>query len=598
MDRLLLLSGGMKPLVAALSTLLALSTLGCASDEPIDGEFDSFSSGKADDIGPGSAEATAVLALVNNLSVDLEELDDDARLNARAARNIIAHRDGPDAAPGTADDDLFDDLEELDDVSFVGPSALGALLDYAISQGLLVEDSDSASVIFSPQLLDESHTAKVAEMIAQARQSIDIAMYSYSSAAVADALEDAVARGVDVRFIFETARGKDNRLEGTALRNSKSGRLEAAGVNVRFVNKIMHHKLVLIDGPRHDVAEANTSLIASGSANWSTGGATIYDENTLFLTGVPEMALKLQREFDLMWNHSRDLVSDDTLPFTISTLEITDAVIPDNPDLDIYFTSDNFNIAEGSTTFRLRSRQDLSMSDRWVKAIEDATDSVWVASGHMRLRPVAEALIAKKQANPNMDIRVYLDQQEYISFTGSNSQIQKREDCVAAATTATKLFDCENKSFLWGKAIGDAGIDVRYKYYAYRWHFSYAEQMHNKFMIIDGDELYTGSYNLSINAEHSTFENVMHLKAPTFANVIDTYKSYFEDVSEAGRGNGELEELRLRIETASSIPLVFDSLSLSHSEATSLKSLIRANCPEVNSTDFRRNPQSHRSCAR
>ena len=589
----------MKPLAATLSALLAFSTLACGADDPIDGEFDTFPTGKADGgIDPGSAQAQAILALVNDSSVGFAELDDDARLNARAARNIISHRDGADETAGTADDNSFDDLFELDGVPFVGPTALGALLEYAIEKGLLSDTAKEASVIFSPQPLDASHTAKIATMIDQAKESVDIAMYSYSSAAVADALEAAVARGVDVRFIFETARGNDNALDGTALANSKSGRLEKAGVNVRFVNKIMHHKLVLIDGPRHDLAEANDSLIASGSANWSSGGATIYDENTLFLSGVPEMALKLQREFDLMWTHSRDLVADASLPFTLSTLEIQDADIPDNPDLDIYFTSDNFNIADGSTTFKLRSRQDMSMSDRWVEAIEGATDSIWIASGHMRLRPVAEALIAKKQANPNMDIRVYLDQQEYMSFSGDAAQKEKRDTCVASATTANKIFDCENKSFLWGKAIGEADIDVRYKYYAYRWHFSYAEQMHNKFMIIDGDELFTGSYNLSINAEHGTFENVMHLKAPTFGTVVDSYVDYYEDVFDTGRGNGQLAALRDQIETASSIPLVFDSLSLTHDEATSLKSLIRDNCAEVNSTDFRANPQSHKFCQR
>jgi phosphatidylserine/phosphatidylglycerophosphate/cardiolipin synthase-like enzyme len=584
-----------------LTALLALGTAGCASDDPIDDEFSDFSSGKADSIFPnGSPEAQAVLSLVNDPSVDFEELDDDARLHKTAARNIIEHRDGADELPGTGDDDLYDDLDELDAISFVGPTALARLLEYAIDQGHLGPSGDSnASVIFSPQDLDNSHNARVAQLIDEAQDTVDIAMYSYSSAAIADAIEAAVARGVDVRFIFETARAKDKHLSGLSLENSKSGRLEKAGVNVRFVNKIMHHKMVIVDGPRDDIATADRTKIASGSANWSTGGATIYDENTVFLSDVPEMALKLQREYDLMWDHSRDIVIDSSLPLTTSSLQILDSDIPDNPDLDVYFTSDNFDIVGADqTTFRLRSRQDMAVSDKWVEAIEDATDSIWLAHGHMRLRPVAEALIAKKQANPNMDIRVYVDQQEYISFTGNNNQISKREDCVANATTANKLFDCENKSFLWAKAIGEAGIETHYKYYAYRWHFSYAVQMHNKFMIVDGDELYTGSYNLSVNAEHSTFENVMHFKAPTFGNLVQTYEGYFEDVFETGRGGSELQDLRDEISTANSIPLVFDSIALTYDEATSLKSLIRSNCTQVNSADFRSNPQSHKFCPR
>lgn len=45
-------------------------------------------------------------------------------INSRAAENIIIHRNGPDEQFGTGDDDLFDDLGELDAISFVGPVTL------------------------------------------------------------------------------------------------------------------------------------------------------------------------------------------------------------------------------------------------------------------------------------------------------------------------------------------------------------------------------------------------------------------------------------------------------------------------------------------
>ncbi len=89
----------------------------------------------------------AVLALVNDLSVGFDELDIDARLNATAARNIIAHRDGSDATPGTADDNLFDDFAELDAVSGVGNSALASLLAYATEQGIGAS-ADTVHMVF------------------------------------------------------------------------------------------------------------------------------------------------------------------------------------------------------------------------------------------------------------------------------------------------------------------------------------------------------------------------------------------------------------------------------------------------------------------
>ena len=380
------------------SLLLATAPLGCsAGDEPGDSEGAEFPDGKGDGgIDEGSPEAIAVLALVNAPDMTAEELDGPGRLNATAANNIMAHRDGPDGVSGTSDDDLFDDLAELDDVSHVGPVALEALLAYAREKGLLVKgDMD---VVFSPQAIDDAHTARIADLIDDAQDTIDIAMYSYSDARISDALERAVTRGVSVRFLFEKA-NKEKSLTGSDLENSRSGRLERIGVNVRFVNKIMHHKFMIVDGPRDDLARAGTAVLVTGSGNWSFTAATVFDENTLFATGQPELALRFQREFDLMWNHSRDLVVGTAKPFEISTATITDADITDHLGQDVLLTSVNFNISQGSTTFRLRDATNLTVAKVLVEAIENADESIWVASGHLRLRPVAQALIAKKLAD-------------------------------------------------------------------------------------------------------------------------------------------------------------------------------------------------------
>lgn len=49
-------------------------------------------------------------------------------LRADAVDAIIAHRLGPDGDAGTGDDDIFDDLDELDAVDFVGPVVLDFLI--------------------------------------------------------------------------------------------------------------------------------------------------------------------------------------------------------------------------------------------------------------------------------------------------------------------------------------------------------------------------------------------------------------------------------------------------------------------------------------
>jgi endonuclease/exonuclease/phosphatase family metal-dependent hydrolase len=89
---------------------------------------DSFlETGKADAFGvvEGSPKARGVLKLANQASQD--ELDYDVGLDARAARNIAAHRLGEHG--------LFDTLAELDSVPWVGPRAFERLLNHALENG-------------------------------------------------------------------------------------------------------------------------------------------------------------------------------------------------------------------------------------------------------------------------------------------------------------------------------------------------------------------------------------------------------------------------------------------------------------------------------
>lgn len=577
---------------AALISFAAIVALAaCGAELDIEDSADaSFGGGKADSaVADGTPEARGVLALVNDPAVDLAVLDHDAGLSARAAKNIIDHRD---RGPGAADDDRFDTLAELDAVPYIGPAALAALVDYARDTGRIVAAA-RVDVVFSPQPAASAHTARVAAWIRGAQRSVDIAMYSLSDADISAALADAVRRGVAVRMLFDTA-AEDRKLDLAGRTSSKSGKLEAAGVDVRWVNKVLHHKLAIIDGPRDDAGRVATARLVTGSGNWSYGGGQIYDENTLFIDAAPELARAYQREFDLLWSHSADFALAQPLPFVRSTADLS-AAVADDPDADALFTSPNYTIADGSTSFRL-DRTRTTVSDQLVAAINRAQRSIYVASGHLRLRPVAEALIARKAAVPSLDVRVYLDQQEYISASGHTAQLVELRTCLTAATTPATQWACQSRDFLFGKLVGDAGIPVRYKTYAYRWDVTYAVQMHHKFLIVDGTDLYTGSYNLSMNAEQSTFENVVRLGAGSYPTVVAAYVREFERLWTTGRTPDRLAALRAQISAASTIPLVFDAMALDHAEITALRALIRSRCPAVDSTEFRDNPPAHRSC--
>lgn len=565
--------------------LLPLLTLAVACAGAAEEEDDSVES----DLREGSAEARAVLKLVNDTSVTKDELVAKAEVAASIAGRIVDHRNGPDKVAGNDDDNPFENLTELKSER-VGDTTMKKLVAYAKAKGLL--GASNIDVIFSPQAADATHTAKIAKMIGTAKKTIDIAMYSFGDANVSAALQAATARGVQVRFVFETA-GEDKRLTGDALAASKSGQLESRGVDVRYVNKIMHHKFVIIDGPRDSADKAETAQMATGSGNWSTSAGTKYNENTLIISGgEPKLAFQLQREFNHLWEHSRDFVSK---PFTQihARLDITDAMLPNNPSQNAFFTSPNFDVS--GDTFKGNGKD--TVADALVAAIKGASTSIHIASGHLRSRPVAEALIAKKAASPNLDIKVYVDQQEYISKSGNAAQEDEREACVAeAAGNAVKIRRCNDKGFLFGYEVGAAKIDVRYKFYAYRWDNSYAAQMHNKYMIIDNKTLFTGSYNLSDNAEHDTFENMLMFTGSRYSALVQKYEASFQTIWNTGEG--KLPTLLKSIAQDAQIPLVFDPIAITWEQATDLKSKIRAACAAADSDEFRSNPAGHRFCAR
>jgi phosphatidylserine/phosphatidylglycerophosphate/cardiolipin synthase-like enzyme len=568
-------------LFLALSTLALTTASGCAVEE--DEDNDSTES----DLQENTVEARAVLRLLNDKTVTAQELVTQAKIASSTAGRIVARRNGADGVVATQDDNPFDTLAELKSER-VGAATLAKLVAYARTKGLL--GGTNLEVIFSPQAPDSTHTAKIAQLIAGARTSIDIAMYSYSDAGISAALQAATARGVKVRFIFETA-GEDKSLTGDALLASKSGQLEQRGVDVRYVNKIMHHKFAIIDGPRDSIGAAESARLVTGSGNWSASAGTKYNENTVFVNGgEAKLALLLQREFNHLWEHSRDLVAK---PFTqeLSSLAIVDAMIPANEDLGASFTSANFDVND--TTFRTNGKN--TVADTLVAAIAGARSSIHIASGHLRSRPVAEALKAKRAQDARIEIKVYLDGQEYISQSGHTAQTNDRTACVAAAGgNESKIRTCNDKGFLFGFDVGSANIDVRYKYYAYRWDNSYAAQMHNKYMIVDGSTLFTGSYNLSDNAEHDTFENMLRFSGSRYAALVASYERSFASIWSTG--DGKLPGVLAAVTPGRDFPIVFDPMSLSWNEITNLKSQIRTACPAVDSDEFRQNAPGHKVC--
>lgn len=130
----------MTRLVVCVSVLTALSLtcLACADTASEGPGYDTASLALLD----GSPAGEGVLAFLNDPSTTHDVLDLEVGLDRRAAEHLIAHRDGADGLAGTADDNRFDSLDEVDGVYWVGASALELLAEFTADQGWVPTGDD------------------------------------------------------------------------------------------------------------------------------------------------------------------------------------------------------------------------------------------------------------------------------------------------------------------------------------------------------------------------------------------------------------------------------------------------------------------------
>jgi phosphatidylserine/phosphatidylglycerophosphate/cardiolipin synthase-like enzyme len=120
--------------------------------------------------------------------------------------------------------------------------------------------------------------------------------------------------------------------------------------------------------------------------------------------------------------------------------------------------------------------------------------------------------------------------------------------------------------------------------------------MHSKYMVVDGKEVLTGSWNHSMNSEQATFENGLRLYGSAYAGVISQFAQNFDKIWDTNRS--KLAALRTTISTSANIPLIYPSMALTYQEYTDLKTLTRANCTVADSDEYRNNAGAHRTCPR
>jgi phosphatidylserine/phosphatidylglycerophosphate/cardiolipin synthase-like enzyme len=151
----------------------------------------------------------------------------------------------------------------------------------------------------------EDMAARVVSWLAEARESLDLALYDVRlpgapGDAVGDAIRAAHARGVRVRIAFnqdERPPDDEPRPFFPAPPATEPHVLETLGVPVRPIpgwRDLMHHKYVVRDG----------TAIWTGSSNWTLDNWT-RAENVLATVESPELAADYTRDFEALWRRGR-----------------------------------------------------------------------------------------------------------------------------------------------------------------------------------------------------------------------------------------------------------------------------------------------------
>lgn len=139
-------------------------------------------------------------------------------------------------------------------------------------------------------------TEAVVREITSARKSISVQAYSFTSAAIAKALEAAHLRGVQVVVVLD----KSQRTE----QYSSADFLAHAGIEtyVDAEHAIAHNKIMLIDG----------QTLITGSFNFTKQAETSNAENLLVIRQMPQLYAEYQQNFESHLRHSEPYVGRGT----------------------------------------------------------------------------------------------------------------------------------------------------------------------------------------------------------------------------------------------------------------------------------------------
>ncbi|HBP45785.1 MAG TPA: hypothetical protein DD635_07760 [Flavobacteriales bacterium] len=146
---------------------------------------------------------------------------------------------------------------------------------------------NSVATIEQAQALGTSTNDTIAAYITSAQNTLDIAAYNINNSAIEQAINTAIANGVQVRYIAE---GQNANLGLSAIDDSMPIHFRTDGMGSG-----MHNKFIV--GDRDD---AQNAFVLTGSTNFTTGNLNT-DPNNVIIFGDQSLARAYTLEFDEMW---------------------------------------------------------------------------------------------------------------------------------------------------------------------------------------------------------------------------------------------------------------------------------------------------------
>ncbi len=146
-------------------------------------------------------------------------------------------------------------------------------------------EEDGIAVFFSPK---GGCTAAVVEQIAQAKKTLDVQAYSFTSTEIIKAIADAHDRGVAVRAVLDRENQTGKYSGATYLFNHQ------VPTWIDSKHAIAHNKVMVIDG----------ATVITGSFNSTQQAEKSNAENLLIIQGKPDIAAAYGANFEEHLGHS------------------------------------------------------------------------------------------------------------------------------------------------------------------------------------------------------------------------------------------------------------------------------------------------------